>query len=66
VTGEPAYLDPTRLEPLAFDVDMTPGELRDWLRREIRRREGLTSAAVEIPAAESVSLTSAEPTPIAG
>jgi hypothetical protein len=70
VTGEPDWLHdwlrPTRLELLADDAGVTPGELRAWLYAEIRRRESRTSVAAETPAEESVSLTSsAERTPIA-
>jgi hypothetical protein len=39
-----AWLEPSRLELLADDAGITPGELREWLYEEIGRRRSEAAA----------------------
>jgi hypothetical protein len=38
MTGPPAWLEPSRLELLADDAGVGPGDLREWLRGEVAQR----------------------------
>jgi hypothetical protein len=50
MSDPPAWLEPSRLELLADDAGMSPGELREWLRSEIAKREAKANDVAKPPA----------------